>query len=80
MLEVACAAARIKMPHLKKVIGIAIDPPKVSDIVSEDFMLMDCEEWSMEDDIRYREANQVLKFWESESLKEFRSRTHEFPD
>lgn len=80
MLEVSCGAAKIKMPQLKKVVGIATDPPKVSDVVSEDFILMNCEEWTAEDEARYREANDVLRFWETASLKQFSLRTYEFPD
>ena len=30
MLEVACAAAKNRMPDLKKVVGIAIDAPKLA--------------------------------------------------
>ena len=30
MLEFACGAAKLKFPHLRKVIGIAIDAPKYS--------------------------------------------------
>lgn len=45
LLELACAAAKNKFPNLKKIIGIAIEAPKFSKIISEDFILMDCEDW-----------------------------------
>ena len=50
MLEIACGAAKNKFDHLKTVIGIAIDAPKFSKRNSEDFILMDCSQWT--DEIR----------------------------
>jgi hypothetical protein len=49
MLEFACGAAKLKFPHLKKVIGIAIDAPKYSRMNSEDFILLDCDKWTDQD-------------------------------
>src|ERR1700722_10775645 len=45
MLEVACGVARNKFNHLKKVVGIAMEPPRISQRVSEDFILLECENW-----------------------------------
>ena len=66
MLEIACAAAKLKFPHLHTVIGIAIDAPKYSGGVnSEDFILMDCSNWTDEVRKDYEEANRVMQFFTS---------------
>lgn len=79
MLEVACGAARNKFSHLKKVVGIAIDAPKFTKRNSEDFLLLECAEWSDEQEKHYRELNEELRFFSSPSLKvEFRS-NRDFP-
>lgn len=59
MLEIACGAARNKLPHLKKVIGIAIDAPKDKPTNSEDFILMDTE-WSDEQRKTYEDLNKEV--------------------
>jgi hypothetical protein len=53
LLEIACGAARIKFPQLKMAIGIAVEPPRFSPTVSEDFLLFDCREWSPEKEEAY---------------------------
>ena len=79
MLEIACGAIKNKMPHLNKVIGIAIDAPKYTDINSEDFMLMNTEDWSNEDKKIYEEANKITKFFELNFVKK-EGRITEFPE
>jgi hypothetical protein len=79
MLEFACGAAKLKFPRLKKVIGIAIDAPKYSRTNSEDFILLDCDNWSDEDQAYYEEANKVLRFFQTDALKQHRKRVTEFP-
>lgn len=69
MLTVACGAAKNKFPHLKKVIGIAIDAPKHARFNSEDFMLMECETWSDEEREFYEKENELLGFFESPNLQ-----------
>ena len=61
LLEIACGVARNKYAHLKKVIRIAIDAPKDRPENSEDFVLIDGEEWSEDARRRYEEANRELK-------------------
>ena len=80
MLEVACGAAKMKLPHLNKIIGIAIDAPKFAEHFSEDFLLFDCAEWSDEDEKYYRELNQELEFFETENVKLQNIRSYDFPD
>lgn len=79
ILEFACGVAKLKVPHLKKVIGIAIDAPKYSRTNSEDFILLDCENWSADDQTFYEEANKELQFFETDALKRHRKRVTEFP-
>lgn len=79
ILEFACGAAKLKFPHLRKVIGIAIDAPKYSRTNSEDFILLDCENWSDNDQAYYEEANKELRFFQTDALKQYRKRVTEFP-
>jgi hypothetical protein len=79
MLEIACGMARNKFPHLKKVIGIAIDAPKDKLTNSEDFILMDTEDWPDEHRQRYENANKKLKLFETRDLKTGRTRVQNFP-
>ncbi|WP_250486559.1 SEC-C metal-binding domain-containing protein [Caballeronia sp. GaOx3] len=70
MLEVACGAAKNKFMHLTKVIGIGMDAPKFAgDKNSEDFILLECEEWSDECKADYEERNRRLRFFESDRLR-----------
>jgi SEC-C motif len=67
MLLIACGVAKNKFPHLKKIIGIAVDAPKYSELNSEDFLLMNCGEWTEEQRLHYKEANKEFVFFESEN-------------
>jgi hypothetical protein len=78
-LEFACGAAKLKFPHLCKIIGIAIDAPKYSNMNSEDFVLLNCENWTKDDQAYYEEANSELKFFQTNELKERRMHVSEFP-
>ena len=48
MLEVACGVAKNRFPHLRTVVGIAMAPPKHVEHNAEDFILLDCANWSDE--------------------------------
>src|SRR5690606_3819860 len=65
MLEIACGVVKAKFPKVQQVIGIAVDPPKFSHKMSEDFLLMDCTEWTEAKEAQYLEANKVFGFLES---------------
>jgi hypothetical protein len=78
-LEIACGVARNKFPHLKKVIGIAIDAPKDRPTNSEDFILMDAE-WSDAQRKTYDDLNSGLKFFEMQDVKTGRVHVKNFPD
>lgn len=79
MLEVACGAAKNKFGHLNTVVGIAIYAPKFTRTNFEDFILMDCTDWT--DDLRehYKKANELLGFFESKSLTMQQKTVTEFP-
>jgi hypothetical protein len=79
VLAVACGAAKNKMPHLKKVIGIAIDAPKFATTNAEDFVLLNCENWTEDEARRYREANVQLRFFRTPNLKQEVKRIQNFP-
>jgi len=69
LLEFSCGAAKLKWPHLSKVIGIGIDAPKYSPMNSEDFILLNCENWTREDQSYYEEANAKLQFFQTGALR-----------
>jgi hypothetical protein len=77
MLNIACGAAKNKFPELKSVVGIAMDAPKFSEKVSEDFILLECDEWSDGQKSHYEEANRALKFFQTG--KPYRTTVSEFP-
>ena len=79
MLEIACGVTKNKFANLNTIIGIAIDAPKHSKKNSEDFILMDCNNWT--DDLRkdYDKANELLGFYQSDSLTMGKIRMTEFP-
>ena len=79
MLELACGAAKNKYPHLKKVIGIGIDAPKFSSTNAEDFILLECSQWSEEDKKIYEEANKGVNFFSSNTMKEEMKTIKDFP-
>lgn len=63
LLNVACGAAKNRFIELKVVIGIASEPPKYFQILSEDFALLECESWPDEQRNMYEEANSHLGFF-----------------
>jgi hypothetical protein len=79
MLEIACGAAKNRFEHLEKVIGIAIDAPKYSKRNSEDFILMDCDNWSDDTMEYYERANDVYGFFKSSNLTSQKKHVKEFP-
>ncbi len=80
MLEIACAAARMRLPTLERVIGIAIDAPRYAgEINSEDLLLMEFSEWDAEREAYYAEANTELRFFATDSMTETNIRITEFP-
>ncbi len=81
LLEIACGVAKNKYPHLKKIIGIATDPPKLGEGVTEDFILMDCEDWTEEQAEHCKKVNKETgyNFFETKDLKMVARKFHKFP-
>ncbi|MGS1015614.1 YecA family protein [Allosphingosinicella humi] len=77
LLEIACAAAKLKRPGLERVIGIAIDAPKYSEINSEDLLLMEFDQWDKKKAQRYQALNEQLGFFKTG--KEWRATISELP-
>ena len=79
LLQIACAAMKNKLPELETIIGIAIEPPKFSDTISEDFILLDCHIWSAEQRAHFEKLNVDLKFFTSDSLVQQRMHVQALP-
>lgn len=79
MLEIACGAAKNRFPHLKKIVGIAIDAPKYTTENSEDFILMECGEWTPEQAQLYEEENAKFRFFKTTSMKTHIRTVKDFP-
>jgi hypothetical protein len=79
LLEIACGAARNRMPDLTTVVGIAIDAPKFSRKNAEDFILMDCTDWTDERAKYYEEANAETMMFATSSMERVEKTISEFP-
>jgi len=79
LLEIACGATKNKFPNLTKIIGIAIDAPKFSKKNSEDFILLNCDNWTEKDADYYKEQNKKLNFYETASVQKQVKSISEFP-
>lgn len=79
LLEIACGAAKNKFQNLIKVIGIGMDAPKFAgDCNSEDFILMNCEDWSEEKYKYYAELNKEWNFFTTPHLRKFQENITKF--
>jgi hypothetical protein len=79
LLEIACGATKNKFPHLKKIIGIAVEPPKFNRTVSEDVLLLECDDWPEDRKKYYEEENKLIGFYEGQSLKHSFTKNSDFP-
>ncbi len=66
-LEIACAAAKNKLPVLETIVGIAIDSPKFVKEDGEDFVLMECKDWPEERRKYYESLNKDWGFFRKHS-------------
>jgi hypothetical protein len=82
MLGVACGSAKNKFMYLQKIVGIATDPPKLNQIISEDFILLDCSTWSQEQQMHYDTENEIegMRFFLSDNKEYTIALEREFPD
>lgn len=90
LLIVACVTLKIKIDSeqdvrflgIKKIIGIAMVPPKLSgETNSQDFLLLNIDDEDSELEADCVRENEVYKFWKQATLKESEIRDErEFPD
>ncbi|PCD02211.1 hypothetical protein COC42_12190 [Sphingomonas spermidinifaciens] len=80
MLEIACGAAKLRMPAIKRVIGIATDAPKFAGKTnSEDLLLMEFDDWNAERRAYYEAANEELRFFRTPQMQATKRTISEFP-
>lgn len=79
LLELACGVIKNKNPHYEQIIGIAIDAPKFNLRNSEDFILLNCEEWSDDDKEYYANLNKNFHYLETGNLEKSLITIHDFP-
>lgn len=70
ILRIACGAAKNRFPSLETVVGIAIEPPKLTDRTGEDFLWMDSREWTEERRHEIVESNGPFGFFETGNIRE----------
>ncbi len=79
MLEIACGAAKLKWPELKRIVGIAIDAPKFAgETNSEDILLMEFDNWNTKEEKYYSEMNEYFGFFKNG--RETKETILEFPE
>lgn len=78
ILRIACGAARNAMPGLEMVVGIGIEAPKFTRESAEDFLLMNCAEWSDDERASYEQENAEWGFFCSPSLRKTHRTVKEF--
>ena len=85
LLRIACGVAKNRNPHLKVIVGIAISPPKFDREIAEDFIWLDCDNWSSEQYREYESLNSVWNFFgtgvrHEKTIREFVSPHHGTPN
>ncbi|WP_421523874.1 YecA family protein [Pseudomonas yamanorum] len=68
ILEIACGSAKNKFPDFTKIIGIGMEPPKYSTKISEDFILMPCENWTLKLKEHYEILNKGWNFFQTPAM------------
>lgn len=80
MLEIACGAAKLRTPTIKRVVGIATDAPKFAGKTnSEDLILMEFDGWNAERRAYYEKANEELRFFRTPQMQVIKQTVSEFP-
>lgn len=70
ILRIACGAAKNRFPSLEIVVGIAIEPPNLTNRTGEDLLWMDCREWPEQRRREISESNRPLGFFETGGVRE----------
>lgn len=63
MLEIACGCLKNIKPELIQIIGLVFIPDKLSFSKGEDYILLNCEDWTQEDIEYYNKLNENYRFW-----------------
>ena len=80
ILEIACGAAKLKLPDLQRVVGIAIDAPKYAQQNNaEDMLLMEFTDWAPERKAHYEDANREWRFFSTPQMETIQQTVSEFP-
>ncbi|MFT2094809.1 hypothetical protein ACMS1Z_08985 [Acidiphilium multivorum] len=65
ILRIACGSAKNHYPQFKKIVGICIPPPKLENNFGEDFIWLDCTQWTEEQCNEYDRLNRDWGFFET---------------
>jgi len=65
ILAGACGAEKNNFPDLEIIVGILIEPPKLSDDLAEDFAVLYCKTWSNEDKKYYEDIANEFGFFKT---------------
>ncbi|MDR0820683.1 MAG: SEC-C domain-containing protein [Endomicrobium sp.] len=65
---------------LKRIIGIGMEPPKYSDTISEQFLLLDCSEWTDEQQAEYSNWRSRLNIWRTPLKQANKVHIKEYPE
>ena len=79
MLKIVCGVIKNKLPHLNKVIGIAINPPKYSRVDDADFVLLECHNWTKKNEDYFHSKNVGFKFFQTDRIHETHQNVSDFP-
>jgi len=78
ILELACGAAKNFRPSLEKIVGIGVDAPKLTSSTAEDFILLECAEWSTDQETYYEHLNSGWNFFRSSGVQKTERTVSEF--
>lgn len=72
--------AEMPSVKLKRIIGIAMEPPYYSNDISEDFFLLDCSNWTDEEQFKFDDIRRKLNIWRTHPNNFIHTKTHEYPE
>lgn len=78
-LQACCQVAKLKNPHVTKIIGIASEPAS-SKYSSQDLCYLNCENWGSVDKEEAEKLQQKLGIWKDSSTQIIILRNSEYPD
>lgn len=71
-----------ELPHnpLKRIIAIALEPPKYCNSFSEDFLMLDCSLWNEKAQKKYSKLRRDMNIWRTKIAEAPRMEVKDFPD